>query len=536
MNCYVCNTIVDNEDTCPYCGADIKAYRMIEKCCAEAYNDGLQRARMRDLSGAIESLNRSLQYDKYNIDARNLLGLVYYEFGEPVQALREWVISKNLKSRDNLADYYLGEIQHGSGALDKLDQTVKKYNQAVEYCRQGNRDLARIQLKKVLGLNAKMVRARQLLALLYMQDGEYENARKELSEASKTDVKNPRTIRYMQEVRAILKEQNSTKKKKKHPTGNTYDYQTANDSVILPRQTLIETIDNVRGGLFNILIGLVLGLLVTIFLIVPNVRQNANSSAASALVEANEEAAGSASDVVALKAQLDNLQKKLENYEGKGDIKTSYEKLYAAQNLFNNEEYEKAYESLQEVNPELLETNGNAAYTMLTLAINEQIAALRYDEAKDAAREEDWNEAILKYEEVIAIDETYDEGQALYALGEAYQKAWQFDKAKATFEKVVETYPDTKLGRKAKRALEALEKGEMTEQTTEVSNRQTVETNRNEDAARGEQPAQNQQEAEVQPEPQTEETQQEEEEPATEEPTEEPATEEEAASEEDTGE
>ena len=488
MNCYVCNTIVDEEDTCPYCGADIRAYRMIEKCCAEAYNDGLQRARMRDLSGAIESLNRSLQYDKYNIDARNLLGLVYYEFGEPVQALREWVISKNLKSRDNLADYYLGEIQHGSGALDKLDQTVKKYNQAVEYCRQGNRDLARIQLKKVLGLNSKMVRARQLLALLYMQDGEYENARKELSEASKTDVKNPRTIRYMQEVRAILKEQNQNKKKNKHHDRQSYDYQPGNDPSMLPRQTLIETIDSVRGGLFNILIGLGLGLLVTIFLIVPNVRQNANSSAASALVEANEEAAGSASDVVALNAQLDNLKEKLENYEGKGDIKTSYEKLFAARTFFDNEEYEKAWDTLLEVNPELLEQNGASAFTMLSAMVSVQVEEIWYQEGQSAAREEDWDSAITAYEKVLAIDEAYDEGQLLYNLAEAYQNKWNFDQALTYYQKVTELYPDTRLGRRAARMAKAIENGEVTENEETAArdtaaNRQTQESRTEENAA-----------------------------------------------------
>lgn len=41
------------------------------------YNDGLKKANIRDLSGAIVSLRRSLQYNRANIAARNLLGLVY---------------------------------------------------------------------------------------------------------------------------------------------------------------------------------------------------------------------------------------------------------------------------------------------------------------------------------------------------------------------------------------------------------------------------------------------------------------------------
>ena len=47
------------------------------------------------MSGAEEALKLSLKYDKMNIDARNLLGLVYYETGEIVQALSHWVVSVN---------------------------------------------------------------------------------------------------------------------------------------------------------------------------------------------------------------------------------------------------------------------------------------------------------------------------------------------------------------------------------------------------------------------------------------------------------
>ena len=60
------------------------------------YNDGLRKAQVRDMSGAIVSLQQSLQYNRENISARNLLGLVYYGIGEVSEALVEWIISKNL--------------------------------------------------------------------------------------------------------------------------------------------------------------------------------------------------------------------------------------------------------------------------------------------------------------------------------------------------------------------------------------------------------------------------------------------------------
>ena len=45
------------------------------------YNQGLEQAGVRDLTGAEAKLRQSLQLNKRNTQARNLLGLVYYETG-----------------------------------------------------------------------------------------------------------------------------------------------------------------------------------------------------------------------------------------------------------------------------------------------------------------------------------------------------------------------------------------------------------------------------------------------------------------------
>ena len=59
------------------------------------YNDGLAKAQVRDMSGAITSLKKSLQYNRANLAARNLLGLVYYGRGDVIEALVEWRRSCN---------------------------------------------------------------------------------------------------------------------------------------------------------------------------------------------------------------------------------------------------------------------------------------------------------------------------------------------------------------------------------------------------------------------------------------------------------
>ena len=120
----------------------IATYKKLESLSNFFYNDGLEKAGVRDLTGAIESLQQSLRMNKNNIDARNLLGLVYYEMGEVVAALSEWVISKNFRPEDNIADDYMDMVRNSPAKLEDINQTIKKFNIAYNYCRQDSLDLA----------------------------------------------------------------------------------------------------------------------------------------------------------------------------------------------------------------------------------------------------------------------------------------------------------------------------------------------------------------------------------------------------------
>lgn len=89
------------------------------------YNDGLNKANIRDLTGAITSLKKSLQYNRDNIASRNLLGLVYYGRGDVVEALAEWVLSKNLQPKENIANYYIQKVKEKRDDLDRINQAIK---------------------------------------------------------------------------------------------------------------------------------------------------------------------------------------------------------------------------------------------------------------------------------------------------------------------------------------------------------------------------------------------------------------------------
>ena len=94
------------------------------------------------------------------------MGLVYYQMGDIVPALSQWVISSNLKKEENAAIDYLKDVQENPVQLDTVNQVIKKYNQALVYAKQGNEDLAMIQLKNVVSMMPNFINAQLLIALL----------------------------------------------------------------------------------------------------------------------------------------------------------------------------------------------------------------------------------------------------------------------------------------------------------------------------------------------------------------------------------
>ena len=111
MKCFHCGNRLGKGDLCLTCGQDVRLFKKILAASWRYYDEGLKKARNRDLSGAIADLKNSLLLYKGNTEARNLLGLIYYEMGDMAQALIEWVISDNLNPHDDHAAKLLSKIQ-----------------------------------------------------------------------------------------------------------------------------------------------------------------------------------------------------------------------------------------------------------------------------------------------------------------------------------------------------------------------------------------------------------------------------------------
>lgn len=461
MNCYYCGCRLSEHDFCTGCGADVSTYKKIIYHSNRCYNDGLEKATVRDLTGAIASLRQSLKFDKNNIEARNLLGLVYFEMGEVVAALSEWVISKNLRPNKNIADDYIDMIQANASRLESINTTIKKYNQALTYCKQDSLDLAIIQLKKVLSLNPKYIRAHQLLALLYIHSEEWEKARKELLKCNQIDTNNTLTLRYLKEVESVLNMEETAKPISRKRAGNDdiIKYQSGNETIIQP---VNDREKSSVSSLLNIGIGILIGIAAMWFLILPARVQSEKAKVNEDLRAVSEQSDAKSATIDDLSQQINTLttqntqlQEQLEAYVGTNGTMSIMDELLQAVQVYieTPEDIEKIAGYLEKIEEEVVleETSDSfqTTYKYLLEAVGPTLAEQYYTEGHNAYKAEKYKDAVTNLERVVYYDIDYADGEALGYLAKAYYSTGEEEKAKETYEKIIELFPDTEKARRA---------------------------------------------------------------------------------------
>lgn len=467
MNCYNCGCRLSEKDFCTSCGADVSLYKKINYISNRFYNDGLEKANVRDLSGAITSLRQSLKFNKNNIKARNLLGLVYYETGEVVAALSEWVISKNIRTNKNIADDYINAIQTSPARLDTINQTIKKYNQALSYCNQGSLDLAVIQLKKVLSLNPKFVRAHQLLALIYINSEEWDKAHKELMKCSAVDANNTATLRYLKEInnaRGVDDDKTKSNREKKSASDEVIKYQSGNETIIQPMNVKEQT---GASSIFNIVIGAVIGLAIAWFLILPARISAEKTNINQELKTVSEQSDVKTSKIEELQLQVDSLtednsklQSQVETYEGSDGALQASDNLLKAAGLYidDSSKVKDIANVLAAIDEEALGDKTSAEfrklYTKLMEEVGPKVSKSYYSSGYDAYKKSDYSKAITDLTKAFEFDNTNSD--ALYNLANAYSKNGDVTNAKKIYAQVSELFPNTEKAKKAKENLAEL--------------------------------------------------------------------------------
>ena len=422
------------------------------------YNDGLRKAQIRDMSGAIVSLRRSLQFNRENIAARNLLGLVYYGIGEVPEALVEWIISKNLRPRDNIADDYIKNVQSSANELETINLAIRKYNQCLAYCRQNGEDMAVIQLKQVISTHPDFLKAYQLLALIYLHTEQYSHARQVLRTARKLDTTNEITLHYIHELMQHRgRVRHRTEKKKEEAV----EYSLGNETIIQPKHSRLKEMSS-HLAVANIFIGAAIGAALIWFLIAPAVNQARTDRMNDQMREYSDK-------ITSLEAQVSAQTRTLDNYRATGEsveadaqaaqtTRDSYEALMTVSNQYDSGEYSDATmaDTLINVNRDSLGQSAQALYDQIAADIYPNACERNFETGTEALASQDYQGAIDAFYKVVRMDEGYNGGQALYNLAQAYQGNGDSENAATYYQRIVDSYSDSDYAADAQSALDAI--------------------------------------------------------------------------------
>ena len=405
------------------------------------YNRGLEMAKERNLSGAARFLKRALQFNKYHTDARNLLGLIFYEMGETSDALIQWVISINLQPDNNRADHYLDEVQRKPGQLEIASQMVKKFNQALFYAQNDSDDLAVLQLKRIVDEKPNFVKAHLLLALLYMEHGDYVKAGKSLVKVLQIDNNNEKATRYMEYV----KEHTGKAEVEKRKLKNAFSHrEMQDDDVILP-----PTYKENTGwqSIINIGIGLVLGAVMVVFLIMPARERALN-------YEHNQEMQ---SYTDKLKLQVEDYQKQKEDAEGqlndlKGDSGSTvnqYATLAKILDAYRKGDMNTAVLSYVDMDQSKITDDSSVAIlNEIKADMDTNAPAVLMAAAAQSTAAGDYDTALHYYEKYMEIDDKNPE--VIYDMGMVYKSKGDTDNANQMFGQVIMNFADSEFAEKAK--------------------------------------------------------------------------------------
>nr|WP_314459433.1 tetratricopeptide repeat protein [uncultured Clostridium sp.] len=429
--------------------------RKIRVIANSYYNMGLEKAKLRDLTGSADCLKKCLHFNKYMTDARNLLGLIYYEVGEVGDALVQWVISKNLQPEDNRADYYLEAIQKKKGTMDLERKAVRRFNQALAYVKSGSEDLAILQLNKAVEDKPNYVKAQLLTALLCIVREDYQKAGKAVNKVLLIDHNHPKALYYKSIVKETGPKAKPEREPEKRKLKNVLSHrQMQDDDVIIPPSYKENTRDQ---AVLNILAGLLLGAAVVFFMVMPANTKSINDNHNKEMLKYSEQLSQANQKADLLTQQLNSLESEKKTAEeslasltnNSDSVLAQYQAVIGILQAYKKDDFPSAVKIYAGLNPELI---ASADVQAIIVEIKKDMAQKGcpiLESLGDKAMETgDSQSALNNYLKCIELKP--DSWQAKFKTAVIYKGMDQKEQANALFSDIINNSKDETLSAKAK--------------------------------------------------------------------------------------
>lgn len=453
MRCPNCGYDFSEGYHCPKCGIDTFVFLRTRNLSVSLYNEALEMAKEMDLSGAAEKLEQSILFDKNNIQAQNLLGLIYCETGRIADALKHWIISTSIMKENNPATGYMDFLQKNGREMEKYNDAVVMYNQALLYLNHGSDDMAIIQLKKAIDSNPDFIDAYNLLTLCCIDENNYKRAQHFIDIVLKKDKKNPKALKYAKIIgggttNGIRKKARSTENKEESVT-KTVPLKKTDSAPPIPRYKRKEKKIGVleKRDIISFLLGIISATIVILVLIMPAINEVKDKSIVDLQTKVNHyagETQMTPEEVLAMRTELETLQEENKRLRSEETKQANLELLQTAVSQMTDSDFEGCVATLDRIDTMGFSDEDIAKYNSIKATAYPKAADSLYTKGKSDFLSNKFPEAKTNLESALKYasgDNFIDD--AYFYLGKIAEKDGDKEQAKTYYQKVITEYPDS---------------------------------------------------------------------------------------------
>lgn len=395
-----------------------------------------------------------------------------------------------------------GSEEAASIQQNKLEQVMKRYKLAVNYCRTDSYDLAFIQIQKVTRLIPDDINAQLLSALICIHEGKVSQATKALELAGRLDADNPAVKLYQAEIavpeevpesietpeeekkalntKHTEKVKEKTKKASKKETKKSIPapvkkvkpakQQEPSKKVVANGSDYEEVTSNKKSFIY-LGVGFLIGVIAMFILVVPTLKSSMKSQYSSKASGYEDQIKAKETEITSLKEDLEEAQADTKAAEKEAkSYKNGNKDLLEAANEYMKGNTTNAAESLMDIDTKILTTDAaKDLYETIKSKTYSKAASSFYYSGLKQYRSKNYSEAEKYFLKAIKADDS--NSNYYYYLARTYEADGDTKNAIKYYNEVIDlnkNYVST-----AKNRVAALEK--TTEKTTSTEKSSTTE-------------------------------------------------------------
>lgn len=373
---------------------------------------------------------------------------------------------------------------------NKVDQIIKRYGLAVNYCQTDSYDLAYIQVKKVVRLLPNDVNVQLLTAYICLHEGKMEQAAEALAKVKALDPNNATAALYEEEMTVVAEpveepveaeaEQEEGKKKEKPVLAikKAKKPEAKKQQVKPVTGSDFEEVTSNKKSFIYLGIGFLIGVIAMFILVVPTAKNAVKNQYASEAQGYEDQITAKETEIKSLQDELktakSNTKKareELKKYKGENGKGGVFDLLMTgAQDYIDGKKTDAAEALLQIDTKTLVTDSAKELYDTIKDDTFKQAARTFYAEAKNDMYRKDYSDAIKGFKMAIKADDS--QVSYYYYLARTYQDYEKYISAKKTYQKIIDDFPGTSSASDAKRRLEDVQE-KIDEQKAEKKNATT---------------------------------------------------------------